>query len=89
MEAFQLDAYRPLANYMYFGGHQMSVLSWGYTVRPNERVSSNGHQMSLVGGSHVWNGTPCPISVGAVYSEVRSFIGNGHMGSPAPYREND
>ena len=47
---FQWDAYCTLANHTCFG-HQMSVLVGGPQVNKFEQVSSDCHQMSLVGGT--------------------------------------
>ena len=45
----------------------------------NEQVSSDGHQMLLVGGGA---GVPCLMSWGGLYSEVQCIMGNGDP--PAP-----
>ena len=60
-----------------------------------QQVSSDGHQMSLVGGpcsvrSHVlrWGGghlsreVPC-LEGGGLFIEDQCIMGNGHMGHPS------
>ena len=48
-KSFQYDAYCPLANPIYSGGHQTSVLVRDPQMNKSEEVSSDGLQMSLVG----------------------------------------
>ena len=60
-----------------------------------EQFSSDDHQISLAGGSHVWcplgqarargSHVWCPVTAGAgrggCYNEVQYIMGNGHIGT--------
>ena len=61
----------------------------GSEVKKFEKVCSDGHQISLAGGSlrsHVWEESlssyvwVAKAGTGSLYSEVQCIVGNGHIG---------